>query len=112
MLQSRITIGYWSTLLRENLAIGGKILCCNLLPTNIWDFPIKGICWIKNCTFEEFEKRLLEIYKISKKDYFLKLDKSKDYTVTYDEKISTIEILKRKLDYFLADNSVTTNKIR
>ena len=95
MFQSKVVVGTTSTLLRENLAIGGKILSCNLLPTNIYNFPVQGICSIKNCTFEEFEKKLLQIYSISEKDYFSKLSKDKCYAVEYDEKVSTIEILKR-----------------
>ena len=70
MAQSRVTVGKCSTLLRENLSIGGKILACNLTPTNIYDFPIEGICSIKNCDFQEFEKRLLKIYTMSEEDYF------------------------------------------
>ena len=104
MFQSKVVVGTTSTLLRENLAIGGKILSCNLLPTNIYNFPVQGICSIKNCTFEEFEKRLLQIYLMSEKDYFSKLSKDKCYSSEYDEKVSTIEILKRKIDLFLADN--------
>ena len=102
MFQSKVVVATGSTLLRENLAVGGKILSCNLLPTNIYDFPVQGICSIKNCTFEEFEKRLLQIHSISEKDYFSKLSKDKCYAVEYDEKVSTIEILKRKIDLFLA----------
>ena len=104
MLQSKVVVGVTSTLLRENLAIGGKTLSCNLLPTNIYNFPVQGICSIKNCTFEEFEKKLLQIYSISEKDYFSKLSKDKCYAVEYDEKVSTIEILKRKIDLFLAES--------
>ena len=104
MLQSKVVIGVASTLLRENLAIGGKTLSCNLLPTNIYNFPVQGICSIKNCTFEEFEKKLLQVYSISEKDYFSKLSKDKCYAVEYDEKVSTIEILKRKIDLFLAES--------
>lgn len=110
MIQSKVTVGYWSSLLRENLAIGGKILCCNSVSTNIWDFPIQGICSIRNCTFEEFEKRLLQIYSMSEKDYFSKLDKDKCYAVEYDKKISTIEILKRKIDSLLTDNNLIKNE--
>jgi len=103
MIQSEVTVCTWSTMLRENLAIGGKILSCNLLPTNIWDFPIQGICSIKNCNFQEFEKRLLQIYSMTKNDYFTRLNKDKCYAVEFDEKVSTIEILKDKIDYFLTN---------
>ena len=104
MLQSKIVVGTASTLLRENLAIGGKILSCNLSPTNIYDFPIQGICSIKNCTFEEFEERLLQIYSLSENEYFSRLSKDKCYTMEYDENVSTIEMLKRNIDLFLAKN--------
>ena len=105
MKQSKVAVGKCSTLLRENLASGGKILACNLTPTNIYDFPIEGICSIKNCDFQEFEKRLLEIYSMSEEDYFSKLNKDKSYVAEYDEKDSTIEIIKRKIDYFLSKKS-------
>ena len=105
MLQSEVTICTWSTLLRENLAIGGKILCCNNLPTKIWDFPIQGVCSIKNCSFEEFEKRLKEIFLMSKKKYFSKLKRDKCYMVEYNEKSSTIDLIKNKIDSFLINKS-------
>jgi len=104
ILQSKVTVGCCSTMLRENLAIGGKILSCNLTPTSIWDFPIQGICSIKNCTFQKFEKRLLKIYSMSKKNYFSKLSKDKCYAVEYDKRVSAIDILKRKIDLFLTNN--------
>ena len=75
-----------------------------LNPTNVWDFPIEGICSIRNCTYQEFEERLLQIYSMPEKDYFSKLSKDKCYLLEYDEKISTIEILKKKIDPFIADN--------
>ena len=52
MEKSKVVIGTMSTMLRENLAINGKI-ACNFMKTNIFDFPIKGICFFNN-----------ELYKI------------------------------------------------
>ena len=49
--------------LREKLAMGGKILSCNLTALEEVDFPNQGICSIKNFSYEEFESRLLKIYK-------------------------------------------------
>ena len=40
---------------------------------------------------------------MSEKDYFSKLSKDKCYTVEYNEKFSTIDILKNKLDEFLSN---------
>lgn len=110
MYQSKVVIATYSTLLREHLGAGGKILSCNCTSSNIFDFPDEGICSIKNCNFEEFEKRLLEICSISKEIYFSKLNKNKCYTMEYDHKISTIEILKNKIDAFLIDKTLS-NKL-
>ena len=103
MFQSNIAVATNSTMLRENLGIGGKILSCNCTYSDIFDFPIEGICSIKNCNFEEFEKRLLDIHSISKENYFSRLSKDKHYVMEYNEKISTIEILRKKIDLFLAN---------
>ena len=102
MAQSKVVVGFWSTMLREHLATGGKILSCNLVNTNIFDFPIGGICSIRNCTYKEFEKRLLGIHRMPKKKYFSKLDKDKCYMIRYEKNNSTIDILKRKIDLFIA----------
>ena len=85
-------------------------MSCNCTSSNIFDFPDEGICSIKNCNFQEFEKRLLEICSISKEDYFSKLNKNKCYTMEYDYKISTIEILKKKIDALLI-NKPLSNKL-
>ena len=103
MFQSNIVVATYSTMLRENLGIGGKILSCNCTYSDIFDFPIEGICSIKNCNFKEFEKRLLDIHSISKENYFSRLSKDKYYVMEYNEKVSTIEILRKKIDLLLAN---------
>ena len=106
MFQSRVAVGKGSTMLREKLSFGEKILSCNLTPTNIYNFPIEGICSIKNCNFRQFERRLLKIYSMSKKSYFSKMKKSNCYTAAYDKKNSTIKKIKKIIDYFLADKNL------
>ena len=103
MFQSNIVVATYSTMLRENLGIGGKILSCNCTYSDIFDFPVEGICSIKNCNFQEFEKRLLDIHSISKENYFSRLSKDKYYVMEYNEKVSTIEILRKKIDLLLAN---------
>ena len=103
MFQSNIAVATYSTMLRENLGIGGKILSCNCTYSDIFDFPIEGICSIKNCNFQEFEKRLLDIHSISKENYFSRLSKDKYYVMEYNEKVSTIEILRKKIGLLLAN---------
>jgi len=87
MFQSDIAVGTYTTMLREKLGTGGKILSCNCIYSDVFDFPIEGICSIKNCNFQEFEKRLLDIHSISKENYFSRLSKDKCYVLEYNEKI-------------------------
>ena len=46
IFQSEVLIGMASTLLREKLSLGEKVLCCNFSGSKVWEFPIKGICYI------------------------------------------------------------------
>tara|TARA_Y100000996_G_scaffold173606_1_gene134901 strand:+ start:241 stop:1506 length:1266 start_codon:yes stop_codon:yes gene_type:complete len=113
MIQSDIVVSKYSTMLREKLGLGGKILACNFVsPTSIYDFPIKGICSIEDCTFEEFEARLLSIKNMTEEDYFLKLGDKKIYTMRpADNKFTTIDILKEKIDILLKGNNLSNNEI-
>jgi len=52
-------------MLGEKLSIGGKILSCNMTNLDIYNFPIKGICSINDCTFMDFEKKFLKCLKIN-----------------------------------------------
>ena len=62
MLNSKIAVGTASTLLRDKLGFGGKILSCNLTKIDMWDFPINGICSINNC-FNNLSIRIVFNYK-------------------------------------------------
>jgi len=101
MSQSKVSVAIITTLLSERLATGEKILSCNLTPTKLWDFPIKGMCFIKNCDYITLKKRLLKIYTKSKKDYFSKIKKNKNYLVDYNKNYSTIKKIRDKINYFL-----------
>ena len=109
MFESKIVVATYSTLLREYLATGGKILSCNLTSSDIFDFPIEGICSIKDCTFQEFEKKLLSIFSMSEKEYFEKLGKDKNYLMEYDTEISATEKIRKKIDSLLEDNEIQSN---
>ena len=93
---SKVTLGTQSTLLREKLSMGGKILSCNLSKYSVFNFPIEGICTLNNCSYEEFEKRLIEILNISNKEYIAKLNRKHTYIMHYDPNYSIIESVKDK----------------
>tara|TARA_B100000959_G_C14593691_1_gene465129 strand:+ start:31 stop:501 length:471 start_codon:yes stop_codon:yes gene_type:complete len=95
VFNSKVAVGVSSTLLKDKLGAGGKILSCNLTGVNIFDFPINGICTLNNCSYVEFEKRLLEIYLMSKENFFSKIDKKQDYVMK--STLDTASIIRNKL---------------
>lgn len=99
MRSSKVVVGSISTTLRENLSMNGKSLACNFTSIDIFNFPIKGLCFIKSCNYKFFEKRLLKIINIKKKEYFSKINRN--YVINYEKNISTAEKVNSKLDFFL-----------
>ena len=99
MRNSEVVVGSISTILRENLAMNGKTLACNLTPTKVFDFPVAGLCFIKNCNYKSFEKRLIKIINISKKEYFSQINRN--YIISCDSNVSTIEKINNIIDSFL-----------
>ena len=101
MQKSKITIGTMSTMLRENLYMEGKTLACNFTQTNIFDFPIKGICSLNDNDFNKFEKRAKKIISISKNHYMNLINKKPAYLVFRHQYKNTIDLVKMKLSHHL-----------
>ena len=101
MLRSKVSISITTSMLHENLSVGNKILACNLTKLKVLNLPVKGICSIENCSFEDFEKRLSLILSLSNKKYFLKVKKKYNYLVYTNKKKSTIEFLKEKISQMI-----------
>ena len=76
---SKVTIGTISTCLREALALKKKkkILACNYTKTDIYSFPINGICKLEKVHTKFLRKRLLNIISMKFKDFEKKLIKIK-----------------------------------
>ena len=100
VLNSKVTVASYTTLLKDKLGTGGKILSCNLTKEDRYNFPVNGICTLNDCSYEEFEKRLLEIYSISKENYFSKIDKKPGYVMRFNKDNSTINLIREKLSQF------------
>ena len=84
--ESSVCIGTCSTLLREKLALKGKILASNFTKLDLYDFPIKGLSFIKDPSFIDFENRVLEILKIEKNDYLKQVNSEKLIKINEDNK--------------------------
>lgn len=100
MDNSELTIAMVSTMLRENLGKYKKILSCNFTNNPIWDFPISGLCFLKDCRFKDFESRVLEILRISTDEYFLNIDKSPNYIMHYSTARSAKDLLSSRISSF------------
>lgn len=100
MQRSKVVIGTMSTMLRENLSLKGKTFACNFTNTNIFDFPIKGLCFSDNSNYLNFEKQLLKIYKIPLKKYHKQFSKKIEY-VCQNKSYETIKLINKKLKSLL-----------
>lgn len=83
IINSKVTLGTISSCLREALALNKKILVCNFTKNNIYDFPISGICKLRNDSFKIFEKRLLKILSLTYKNFEKNLNKPTDYVLDF-----------------------------
>jgi hypothetical protein len=73
MFQSKLVIGFNSTLLFERIALKEKLLSCNMSDVRVYDFPIKGICSMNQYDYNEFSARVDLILKLSKSQYLKQL---------------------------------------
>ena len=101
IFQSKVAIAAQSTLLKDKISTGEKILSCNLTKLKLFDFPLKGICEINNCSYEEFEERLKKVLNISSKNYLKGINKKRKYIIQCAKKISAIKLLKKDIDKIL-----------
>lgn len=101
LMQSNTAVGWQSSLLFDKIGLNEKILSCNFSNFEPWDFPINGICSLKNKDYQSFSKRLKFVLKLSNHDYLNKLEKSPNFVMNFDIKESVIEktrkILKKNI---------------
>ena len=100
VFQSEVVVGMASTLLREKISSKEKILSCNYSGSSFWDFPIKGVCFLRELGYEKFEKRLEEIYSLSISDYLNKLDKDCKYLCNQESNDASIKKINNLIDRY------------
>lgn len=96
--KSKLIIAVSSTLLRENLSCGNKILSCNLTGSDLFDFPISGICSIKNCSFDDFKNRINDILSMDDNTYFSMIEKNKNYLIHYSDPELTLNSIREQIN--------------
>ena len=80
-------------MLREAFLFKKKILCCDFVETNSSKFASEGINYLKFCSYDAFEKRLLDIFKLDYEDYLKKID---DVEAIYNTKLDTLKFLREE----------------
>mgnify|MGYP001251553144 CR=1 FL=1 len=99
--ESSVAIGVQSTLLKEKISVGEKILSCNMTKFQGNEFPLEGICKIKDCTYDDFEERLSKILSLSSKEYFSSIQDNIEYIMEYNIESNTILKTKKIIETFL-----------
>ncbi|MDC0545061.1 hypothetical protein OAO00_01010 [Pelagibacteraceae bacterium] len=97
LLQSKIAVGWQSTLLFDKIGLHEKILSCNFSNFKPWDFPINGICNLKDKDYQSFVERLNLILSLNNQDYFNKLEKNPNFVMNFDRNESVVEKTKKIL---------------
>lgn len=95
LYESKIIVGYSSTMLREAFAFDKKVLCLDFANIQNIEFPSEGICLLKKKNYDLFEKRIELIEKLSYKDY---LNQVHDLKSIYRLDLNTVNFLKHKLE--------------
>ena len=91
-----------STLLREKISSKEKVLSCNYTQSSFWNFPIDGICLLKEDGYQNFESRLDKIFSISPDEYFEQLSKDRKYVCNQESDDSAL----REIDNLVAKFTV------
>ena len=100
MTNSNVTVAVYSTMLRENIALGRKSLSVNFFNGNITNFPVNEICHIKKSSENQLEHRLISLLRMSKKNYIKKLKNKNKYLIDNNILDTKKKILK-KIDSLL-----------
>jgi len=91
LLQSRVAVGWMSTLLLDKIGLNEKILSCNFSNFKTWDFAINGICNLRDKDYQSFSERLKLILDLNNLDYFSKIEKNSNFVMNFDKNESVVE---------------------
>jgi len=94
LYQSKIIIGYSSTMLREAFAFNKKVLCLDFANIPNIEFASDGICLLKSKSYDLFEKRIELINKLSYEDYLSQIN---DINSIYNVDFNLVRYLQQNL---------------
>ena len=100
LLKSKIVIGGYSTVMREALSLGKKVLSCNFTNNESINFPLNNICLFTKNNYEEFKKIVLKIIEMSEEDYFKQLNSDKKFII--EDSHQTSNMMRKKISNYLS----------
>ena len=59
------------------------------------------MCNLRESNYEIFEKRVLQILRVTEKEYFDSLSKNKNYVMKFDEKNNAYNLIQERIDQIL-----------
>jgi len=109
IMQSKLPIACWSTLLREAISFEKKFLSFNttehpdvIFPGPSIAFPQESICLLTKPSYELFEERVLKILSMTNEEYFSQLGREKSFLMT--PTLETASILRKRLKQMSGHN--------
>ena len=110
IMQSKLVIALWSTMLREAISFEKKILSFNttghpdvIFPGPGITFPQESICILTKPSYELFEERVLRILSMTNEEYFSQLGIEKSFLMV--PTVETASILRKRLKQMLEYNT-------
>ncbi len=86
---SRVSVGMFSTLLREGFGRRNRILSCNFSGHPFYDFQVEGPWSMSDTQYETFEQRLLWLLNMTDEEFNSRCGDTPDYLIGYDENMPT-----------------------
>jgi hypothetical protein len=81
-------------------------MVCNFTPTKIFDFPFKEFFFLKDPSYQKFEKKLNRILLISEKKYFNLLGKKRNYIIEDANNIDANNEINSFIDSILKNDKI------
>ena len=110
IMQSKLTIALFSTILREAIPFEKKILSFNTVghpdiafPGPDIKFPQESICVLKKPSYELFEERVLKILSMTNEEYFNQLGIEKSFIMS--PTVETANIMRKRVKEIAGENA-------
>jgi len=91
---SAVSVSFCSTALYEAFGRERRVLFCNFTNSEVWDVPEKGIWSLGNCSYEEFEERLLSLLAMTDEEFQRISHSAAKYVMNYDKENPPIKFLR------------------